>query len=34
MEKAFDKTINDYEIIKDLGSGSFGQVRLVKSKIN
>jgi hypothetical protein len=30
MDKTSNLTIKDFEIIKELGSGSFGKVKLVK----
>lgn len=34
MERPSEKLQNKYEIIKDLGSGNFGQVKLVRDKEN
>ena len=30
MDEKFNLTIKDFEIIKELGSGNFGKVKLVK----
>lgn len=34
MERPSEKPQDKYEIIKDLGSGNFGQVKLVRDKQN